>query len=123
MRHPRIAGLVFGVILATAACSSAAATPTPPPAVAPSVPAAGAVSAVGIANFSFTPATITVAVGTTVTWANADTTGHTVTADDGSFKSDTLAPGATFNHTFATAGTFTYHCAIHSSMKGTVTVH
>jgi hypothetical protein len=52
-----------------------------------------------------------------------DNTGHTVTADDGSFKSDRLESGATFSHKFATAGTFAYHCAIRASMKGTVTVH
>jgi plastocyanin len=85
-------------------------------------PAAGG-SAVSIANFAFALASMTVAVGTTVTWTNNDSAGHTVTADDGSFKSDALATGATFSQTFATAGTFAYHCAIHSSMKGTITVH
>jgi plastocyanin len=49
-------------------------------------------------------------------------TAHTVTFDDGSADSGNLAPGSTFDHTFATAGTFAYHCAIHSSMHGTVTV-
>jgi plastocyanin len=77
---------------------------------------------VAIANFSFQPATITVPVGTTVTWTNNDSASHTVTADDGSFKSESLGSGATFSQTFATAGTFAYHCAIHSTMKGTVVV-
>jgi plastocyanin len=45
-----------------------------------------------------------------------------VTADDASFTSDTIAGGATFSHTFDTAGTFAYHCTIHSQMKATVTV-
>ena len=75
-----------------------------------------------IANFAFAPASVTVAVGTTVTWTNIDSAGHTVTADDGSFKSGTLGKGGTFSQTFATAGTFTYHCAFHSSMKASITV-
>ena len=49
-------------------------------------------------------------------------TAHTVTADDGSFDSKSLASNATFSQTFAKAGTFAYHCAIHPGMKGTVTV-
>lgn len=91
------------------------------PSAAASAAAAGGDSA-QIANFAFSPATLTVKVGTTVTWTNTDTAAHTVTADDGSFNSSRLATGATFQQAFATAGTFTYHCAIHSSMKGTVTV-
>ncbi|HEY5436023.1 MAG TPA: plastocyanin/azurin family copper-binding protein [Candidatus Limnocylindrales bacterium] len=76
-----------------------------------------------IANFAFAPASVTVAVGTTVTWTNTDSAGHTVTADDGSFKSDKLGTGTTFSQTFTKAGTFAYHCSIHSSMTGTITVH
>ncbi len=129
MRHTRLAVLTFAVILASAACSGTSSTaPSTAPAASASVaPSAGASAATGtavsIANFSFMPATITVAVGSTVTWTNNDSTAHTVTADDGSFKSDTLATGATFSQTFATAGTFAYHCSIHTSMKATVTVH
>jgi hypothetical protein len=46
----------------------------------------------------------------------------TVTADDGSFDSKPIAGGATFSQAFPKAGTYTYHCAIHSSMTGTVVV-
>ena len=124
MRLVRLAALAVSLVLATAACSSSstpasAAAPTTAASVAP----AAAGNAVTIANFAFGPSAITVAVGTTVTWTNSDTAGHTVTADDGSFKSDTLGSGATFTQTFATAGTFAYHCSIHKSMTGTVTVH
>jgi len=63
-----------------------------------------------------------VAVGTEVTVTNQDGPTHTWTADDGSWRSGDLATGATFRHTFAAAGTFTYHCEIHASMKGTVNV-
>jgi plastocyanin len=133
MRHARLAALTVAVTLAIAACSGTS-TPAPsvPPSVAPSAAASAAPStaasaatgsAVSIANFSFQPPTMTIAVGTTVTWTNNDSTGHTVTADDGSFKSDKLATGASFSQTFAKAGTFAYHCSIHPSMTGTITVH
>jgi plastocyanin len=125
MRHARFAAMTIAVALAIAACSGSA---TPAPSAQPSAaqsaaaPAAGG-SAVSIANFAFAPASMTVAVGTTVTWTNTDSAGHTVTADDGSFKSDKLGTGATFSQTFTKAGTFAYHCSIHSSMTGTITVH
>jgi plastocyanin len=83
---------------------------------------AAAGQAVTIQDFKFSPDAITVPVGATVTWTNADSTQHTVTADDGSFDSGPLDSGATFSQTFATAGTFTYHCNIHSNMTATVTV-
>jgi plastocyanin len=121
--HTRFAALAFAALLAVAACSSSATSASPAPAsvVAPAASAAAG-SAVSIANFSFQPATITVAVGSTVTWTNNDSTNHTVTADDGSFKSGPIAAGATFSQAFAKAGTFAYHCSIHTSMTATVVV-
>jgi len=77
---------------------------------------------VQIANFAFAPASLTVKVGTTVTWTNGDGASHTVTADDGSFDSGSVGGGATFKQTFAKAGTFAYHCAIHRSMTASITV-
>ena len=68
------------------------------------------------------PTTLTVAVGDTVTWASVDSPDHTVTADDDSFDSGTLSNGDTFDHTFDEAGEYAYHCEIHSSMTGTITV-
>ena len=79
--------------------------------------------AVAIGGFAFSPATITVAVGDTITWTNNDPQTHTATADDASWNSGNIAGGGgTKAVTFTTAGTFPYHCAIHSSMTGTVTV-
>jgi plastocyanin len=78
--------------------------------------------AVTIKGFAFNPADVTVKVGTKVTWTNEDGATHTVTASDGSFTSDDLDRGATFSHTFDTAGSFAYICSIHTGMKGVVTV-
>lgn len=89
-----------------------------------SAAAGGAMSgqSIKVIDFGFDPASITVKVGTSVTWTNTGAVGHTVTADDTSFDSGHLAPAATFSQSFAKAGTFTYHCKIHPSMKGTVIV-
>jgi len=78
--------------------------------------------AVAISGFAFSPKTITVTVGDTVTWTNSDPTAHTATADDGSFDTGTIGNNGTGTATFSTAGTFPYHCKIHSSMTGTITV-
>ena len=79
-------------------------------------------AAVSIVDFAFQPSSVEIATGGTVTWTNMGQAPHTVTADDGSFDSGTLSPGATFSQTFATAGTFTYHCNIHPQMTATVIV-
>ena len=131
--RPALPAILVALALVVAACGSSSTTaapttaPTAAPTTAPSTGASpagggGGGDAVTIQNFSFGPASLEVAVGATVTWTNQDTAGHTVTADDGSFDSDTLSNGATFSQTFATAGTFAYHCKIHSSMKATIIV-
>ncbi len=80
-------------------------------------------NAVNISGFAFAPATITVKAGDKVTWTNKDSTAHTVTSDDGRFASSgTLSQNQTYTVTFGTAGTFAYHCSIHPTMTGTVTV-
>ncbi len=79
-------------------------------------------SAVTISGFAFSPATLNVAVGTKVTWTNKDGTTHTVTSDTNVFDAGNIADGASYSYTFNTAGTFPYHCKIHTYMKGTVVV-
>jgi len=128
MRKPLFITGFAALALALAACSSATTSPpTAAPPAASSAPAASAGPAGGatsakIIDFGFTPATLTVKPGTTVTWTNTGSASHTVTADDGSFASGTLAGGATFSQTFAKAGTYAYHCSIHHSMVATVVV-
>jgi plastocyanin len=77
---------------------------------------------VTIADFSFTPASITIHVGDTVTWTNHGPSAHTATANDGSFNTGVLQKGQSGSHTFNTAGTFSYICSIHPFMHGTVVV-
>ena len=82
--------------------------------------AAPAEAAVSIVDFSFEPATLDVAAGTTVVWTNDGQAPHTVTGDFA--DSGVLEPGQTFSHTFAESGEFSYACAIHPQMTGTIRV-
>jgi plastocyanin len=61
-------------------------------------------------------------VGTTVTWVNTDSVSHTSTSDGTAWNSGIVSPGGRFSFAFQTAGTFSYHCAIHPGMVGTVVV-
>jgi plastocyanin len=152
MHRALITGLAISASVALAACSGAAsptaappspaasvATPSPAASVAAPSPAASiaasmaaspaasqapaASDAITIQNFAFAPASLTVKSGATVTWTNMDSPKHSVKWDDGTTGSDPLSTGATYTRTFATAGTFTYVCGIHASMKGTIVVN
>jgi plastocyanin len=73
-------------------------------------------------NFSFTPATAAVPVGTTVTWTNHDDIPHNVVSPEQKFKSPVLDTDEMFSHTFDVAGTYKYYCSIHPRMTGQVVV-
>jgi len=133
--------LAATALLAVGACSGSAATSAPaaataaPTAAATSAPtaapaasaaasnAAGDGQKVAIRNFAFNPPSVTAKVGETIAWSNGDDAPHTVTFDDTSIAgSGSLNNGATFQFTATKAGSFPYHCKIHQSMKGTLTV-
>lgn len=74
-------------------------------------------------HYAFAPAVLTIAKGTKVTWTNGSDAPHTVTSDTNAFNTPSnLEQNQTFSMTFTTAGTYAYHCAIHSYMKATITV-
>jgi plastocyanin len=83
---------------------------------------ASASATVTMGDLFFSPSSVTVAVGDTVTWHNTGQAPHNATADDGSFKTQDLNNGQSASHTFTQAGTFSYICTIHPNMKGTVRV-
>jgi plastocyanin len=85
-------------------------------------PQQAATAEVKIDNFSFGPATLTVAPGTTVTWINRDDIPHTVVSTDSVFKSKVLDTDEKFSFTFTKAGTYPYFCSIHPKMTATVVV-
>lgn len=92
--------------------------------VAANRPATAANASISIADFAFSPASVTVSVGDTVTWTNNDAgIPHTVSSDSGSeLASGQLAGGASYQKTFTSAGSYAYHCDIHPSMTGLVIV-
>ena len=84
--------------------------------------ARAATHAVAIADFAFSPATLTVTAGDTVTWTNEDPVVHTATSTTGAFDSGDLAQGESFSVTFTTPGTYAYLCTPHPSMSGQILV-
>jgi len=82
-----------------------------------------AASAVSIDNFTFTPPTLTVKAGTTITWTNKDDIPHGIASADNAFaKSRALDTDDSFSFTFAKPGTYQYFCYIHPHMVGTIVV-
>jgi plastocyanin len=104
--------VLFVAVVALAAVAAALAAP----------PGGGQVREVSIPGKVFVPGTLDVLVGDTVVWRNGDATTHTVTADNDSFDSGFLSPGATFAETFSKPGLYVYHCTIHKFMHGVVRV-
>ena len=112
----RIAGVVMPVIIAmlllVAGSSRVTASDQP----------SAANAAVKIDNFVFGPQTITVPVGTTVTWTNSDDIPHTAVSTDGVFKSKVMDTDEKYSYTFTKAGTYPYYCSVHPKMTGKVVV-
>lgn len=79
---------------------------------------------ISIENFAFSPATVTIKKGTTITWTNNDSADHTITKSDSKNgpNSPPLAKGQTYSFTFKDAGIFSYVCSLHPNMTGTITV-
>lgn len=105
--------------------SPTAKTLTPP--VAALSPIEGATPAatrveVSILNFAYQPANITTGMGSTIVWTNRDTVAHTVTADDDSFDSGSIAPGDAFEQKFEKIKSYSYTCSFHPQMKGIITI-
>ncbi len=120
--------LVLSMLLLGFGCTQNNGTPAPQPNTtqnkgANSTGGTGASLTIHISNFAFVPAGLTVKQGDTVTWVNDDPVGHEIKSDSGGFDSATLSTGDTFSHTFSEApGDYAYHCAIHPSMTGKITV-
>ena len=103
-----VLGAVVGSVLAAGVLFARADSP------------AGGVS---IDNFTFTPPTLTVKAGTTVTWTNRDDIPHTVASSNNAFKkSGALDTDDSYSFTFTTPGTYHYFCYIHPRMMGSIVV-
>ena len=131
----RMATALAAALIAGAGCSSSTTDPTQP---GIDVSIQSGAENRGASAFAPSPFTLSLASDGTVKWRNGDvgtsgnaygagaTTGttHTITSDtQGLFDSGSLAPGATFEHTFTAAGTYHYHCSIHPTMTGIIVVN
>jgi plastocyanin len=92
------------------------------PWTAPAAPVEAKATKVSIANFQFTPAEVTIAVGESVTWVNDDGAPHGLEYPDGSAGKDLLLPGASYNRRFDQPGTYDYNCSVHPYMTGRIIV-
>jgi len=102
--------LLFSVLIITNSCTKSSDLP-------------GA-NEVFIQGMAFTPSTITVSAGTTITWTNKDGVTHNVTSNTaGLFSSGPINPNKTFSKLFSTPGTFGYTCTLHAGMNGSVVVN
>ena len=117
---------LYALLLASAACGSSNGP-------------SGSVVGITIQDFSFSPAALTVKMGTTVKWTNQGPSAHTATSNSGTWDSRQLngptsggaygggSAGGTYQYTFTAAGTYAYHCSIHPpsvylDFTGTITV-
>ena len=116
-RRTRVLSLAAAAWLLLAACDSG-----PPTTTGLATPTAQD-EAVQMANIAFTPASVTVTPGSTVTWTNNDSVPHTVSfGDQGPQNSQTIDPGGTFQALFEGAGSYAYLCTLHPAMSGVVEV-
>ena len=116
---PKAILMIVSVILLTACSMKTSPTDA---GNQPLIPVTGEKN-VTIDNYAFSPADLTVKVGTTVTWTNKDAAGHSVIANDNSWgSSNLLKTGQSYRYPFLKAGTYSYHCGIHTEMKATISV-
>jgi plastocyanin len=130
----KISGILILVValILVIGCTQQTASPATPAASATPVKTPGStttpqtqVTTVNIQNFTFNPATLTVLLGTRITWVNQDDAAHAVAAtgaNTGLFTSGRLEKGQEFNFVFDNVGVYDYTCTYHPSMRGKIIV-
>ncbi len=131
-RHAGVALLACGVVVLggcgssdDTASTSTASSPEPPASAETQAPPApsGKAAKASIEDFTFTPKSVTVPAGGTVTWTDEDSANHNVAFDDKRIEGiDNLREGQSGKVTFAEAGTYAYVCTYHPGMEGKVIV-
>ena len=121
MSHRSLAALAVSALLVLAGCSSSGGSASAGASVCTENATAGTV-AVSIIDFAFQPAAITAKVGDTVTFTNTGAAPHTATLDGGQCTTPTIQPAKADGLTFTAAGTYKFHCTIHTQMTGTIVV-
>jgi len=129
---------LVGIVFLLSGCVAPSPPIHPPATFQPSVPNPGTptssptsppVVAITIQNYAFSPQTVTVQVGTMVTWTNLDPFQHQISSSATGvygpgqiFESKPLGKGDTYSYTFTMTGNFQYFCTLHQSMRGSITV-
>jgi plastocyanin len=133
---PRLAILLPACLVLVAACGGTSSSPSQAASQPASVPASqpagsdaaicteadGSAVTVNIEGNAYSPDPVTAGVGQAIGWTNADAVPHTATLDEGDCGTDTIEAGATLGLVFNEAGTYTYHCAVHPEMTGTIEI-
>lgn len=120
MRASRACAVVALVLVSACGSGSSKSAGTPS---AGSNPTTASGPALRIAGFAFSPKTLTVAPGASVSVTDSDSADHTVTSDTAGLFSVSVSQGTPVTLTAPTKpGTYTFHCSIHPSMKGSLTV-
>jgi plastocyanin len=114
--------IIVAIIIITDSCTKKAMSDLYGTSASGGIKGVPGTNEVWIQGMAFTPSVITVVAGTKITFTNKDAIAHTVTSDAGLFESGQLKSGDTFNYTFSTVGSFTYHCSNHTTMTATVIV-
>ena len=109
-----------GATVMIAGCTSS--SNTSPSSANNAVTSTASQNAVAIKNYVFTPSTLTIQKGASVTWTNYDSVQHNVVSNSSAFSSPLLNKGDTYTHQFNNTGSFSYICSIHPYMKGTIVV-
>jgi plastocyanin len=119
----RICGALVALTLAVVlpACGSSSSSTSAAGKSAAAAPAARKL-AVAISGYAFKPVSVTVALGSRITFTNHDATAHTATSNKPAFDTGTLKPGQSATVTLKKPGTYTYYCQFHAFMNGTVIV-
>ena len=115
---------VAALAIGCGSSSNNSSSPASPSSTTPTT-VAGSISMVAgaslLTNTAYSPASMTVAKGSSVTFVNNDNTSHTATAA-GSFDTGLISPGSSKTVTLSTSGTMTYHCTVHPGMTGVLIV-
>ena len=133
MSHRTVAALAVSAVVMLAACSSSSSSPAASSGASAPGAASAAASvcsesadagavAVTIVDFNFQPNDIAAKTGQVIAFSNTGSAPHTATLDGGQCATPTIQPGKSDGLTFSVAGTYTFHCSIHSQMKGTIVV-
>jgi plastocyanin len=117
----------LGVAITLAACSGTSPGPGggATAGAAPCTDSTGpTIVSAAVKGNTWTPSTVTAKVGDVITWTNDDGVAHGVALDDGSCAMSGTIPGGGGARSliFSVAGSFPFHCSVHSTMKGTITI-